>query len=736
MPSEKKDEPPGMKQEGKGRDKLVLAACLASLVAIVVADALTPLAIAFGVLYIIPVGLTIFYKNERLTYAVAIVSSVLDLVFVMFSSGTDQYDIFNRLIALIAIWAITALVIQRKNAEREIYRSNEELKDSKEDLEKNVQERTKELSESESKYRGLFENMQELVTLRRFVYDEHGEIIDRVLVDANPAALNALGESSIDDVRGKRDSEILSPEQAAGRLEAIRKMRNLGEPITMEVHLEANDRDYLMTTALLGKDHEITTSIDITDRKKGEKEIARVASFPEMNPSPIVEVNIDDRITYANPAALSIFPELEVEGLEHPFLSSSKKIIDDLRVGKINDSVREIQVGRSWFHQQFDLVAGTKSVRVYSIKIDAIKEAEHELKESEQRFRSVLDSSLDAIYRFNLKTGRYEYVSPAIKTVLGYSPEEWSSMSFEQTTDLIHPDDIPEVNKALARLLDEGTVEYEYRLRDKSGEYRWVSNHLSLAKDDSGRPLYRDGAISDVTERKKAENELIRSNSELQQFAYVASHDLQEPLRMVTIYLGLLEKKYADQLDEKAKQYMDFAIDGGLRAKDLINDLLDFTRVDSQARPITRTDMEKVLEKVLTGLSIKIKEEHATITHDELPTIYADEVQIMQVLQNLISNAIKFHGDEAPIVNIGCEDMGDRFLFSVSDNGIGIDPQYKDKVFVLFQRLQTRDKYEGTGIGLAIAKKVVERHGGKIWFESEVGKGTTFYFTIPEVGSK
>ncbi len=231
---------------------------------------------------------------------------------------------------------------------------------------------------------------------------------------------------------------------------------------------------------------------------------------------------------------------------------------------------------------------------------------------------------------------------------------------------------------------------------------------------------------------KDLEDELRRSNTELQQFAYVASHDLQEPLRMVTSYLGLLEKKYADQLDGKAKQYMDFAIDGGLRAKDLINDLLDFTRVDSQAREFQPIDMEKALEKVLTGLSIRIQEEHATITHDELPMIYADDVQIMQVLQNLISNAIKFHGDEAPIIHIGCEDVGGRFLFSVRDNGIGIDPAYKDRVFVLFQRLNSREQYEGTGIGLAITKKIVERHGGKIWFESEVGKGTIFYFTIPQ----
>ncbi len=166
---------------------------------------------------------------------------------------------------------------------------------------------------------------------------------------------------------------------------------------------------------------------------------------------------------------------------------------------------------------------------------------------------------------------------------------------------------------------------------------------------------------------------------------------------MVTVYLGLLEKKYADQLDEKAKQYMDFAVDGGLRAKDLVKDLLDFTRVDSQARPMTRTDMNGVLNNALSNLTVQINDEHASVTSDLLPTIMADNAQMMILLQNLISNAIKFHGDEAPIIHIGCEDMGDQFLFSVSDNGIGIDPAYKDKVFVMFQRLHTRDKYEGTG---------------------------------------
>ena len=217
----------------------------------------------------------------------------------------------------------------------------------------------------------------------------------------------------------------------------------------------------------------------------------------------------------------------------------------------------------------------------------------------------------------------------------------------------------------------------------------------------------------DITERKRTEDELIRSNTELQQFAYVASHDLQEPLRMVTAYLGLLEKKYGDQLDGDAKKYMDFAIDGGLRAKDLVRDLLEISRVDSQAKPMTRTDMNGVMDNVCNNLTVQINEEHASVTNDPLPTIMADEAQMTILLQNLVTNAIKFHGDREPKVHVSCEDKGDRWIFAVEDNGIGIDQQYKDKVFVLFQRLHTRDKYEGTGIGLAIAKKIVERHGGR-----------------------
>lgn len=260
-------------------------------------------------------------------------------------------------------------------------------------------------------------------------------------------------------------------------------------------------------------------------------------------------------------------------------------------------------------------------------------------------------------------------------------------------------------------------------------------------RDRNGNIVGAIDTFDDITERKRNEAslkeyalKLERSNAELQQFAYVASHDLQEPLRMVTAYLSLLEKKYGDRLDQDAKQYMDFAIEGGLRARDLIRDLLEVSRLDSQDEPMSKTNMNEVVDSVTSNLAVQIGEEHALVTHDPLPEIVAVKAQILLLMQNLVSNAIKFHGDKSPKVHIACEDRRDLWLFSVKDNGIGIDPQFKDKIFIIFQRLHSRDEYEGTGIGLAISKKIVERHGGKIWFDSTPGQGTKFYFTIPKGG--
>jgi signal transduction histidine kinase len=225
--------------------------------------------------------------------------------------------------------------------------------------------------------------------------------------------------------------------------------------------------------------------------------------------------------------------------------------------------------------------------------------------------------------------------------------------------------------------------------------------------------------------------ELARSNSDLQQFAYVASHDLQEPLRMVASYTQLLAKRYKGKLDEDADEFIAYAVNGANRMQALIQDLLAFSRVDRQGQQFERTSVETLFSYALDNLKGAIEDTGAVVTHDPLPDVIADERQLLHVLQNLLSNAIKFRGPEPPSVHLSAERRGDEWLFSVRDNGIGIDPQYGERIFVIFQRLHTNAEYPGTGIGLSLCKKIVERHGGRIWMESQPGQGATFFFTLP-----
>jgi len=242
----------------------------------------------------------------------------------------------------------------------------------------------------------------------------------------------------------------------------------------------------------------------------------------------------------------------------------------------------------------------------------------------------------------------------------------------------------------------------------------------------------------DVTERKHAEEtiakqarELKRSNADLQQFAYIASHDLQEPLRMVSGFMKLLTERCADKLDVEANEYIDFAVDGAKRMQTLINDLLDYSRISTTSKDFTFVRCDKILENVTLNLQLLIKESSSEIISGVLPTVYGDPSQLFQLFQNLIANGIKFQSENSPRIEVKASLEDGLWVFSVSDNGIGIEPRFTKNIFIVFNRLHSRNKYKGTGIGLAICKKVVERHGGRIWVESEPGKGSVFYFTIP-----
>ncbi len=328
--------------------------------------------------------------------------------------------------------------------------------------------------------------------------------------------------------------------------------------------------------------------------------------------------------------------------------------------------------------------------------------------------------------------GYFKRINAAWEKTLGHGRAE---LMAEPYLSFVHPDD-RERTVEEAQILESGqdTIWFENRYRCKDGTYKWLLWRATAVRD---RQLIY-AAARDITEHKEAEEELEqttqelkRSNQELEQFAYVTSHDLQEPLRMVRSYLELIEHRYKDALDADACAFIGFAVDGAARMQGMIRDLLAWSRVGSESAGFRATDSSQAIKEALNGLQVALEESKAVVTQDAMPTLPADPAQMARLFQNLIGNAIKFRGPEPPRIHISaCNDAG-CWTFAVRDNGIGIDPQFFTRIFTIFQRLHARGEYPGTGIGLAVCKKIVERHGGRIWVESRSHKGATFHFTIP-----
>ncbi|MGE5351818.1 MAG: PAS domain S-box protein [Acidobacteriota bacterium] len=314
------------------------------------------------------------------------------------------------------------------------------------------------------------------------------------------------------------------------------------------------------------------------------------------------------------------------------------------------------------------------------------------------------------------------------------------ALSINEWMEHLHPADREIVLNAIEKASKGRTaMTAEYRIFTAKNRIRHIATISEPVSDSSGDLVKVFGTIIDITDRKLAQarlektlKELERSNVELEQFAYVASHDLQEPLRMMHSYAELLEKRYKGKLDESADDFLHFITGGAKRMQQLINDLLQYSRVTTRGKPFESVGSMEVLSNVLDNLQISIEESGAKITSDSLPVVRADKTQLVQLFQNLLSNSIKFCDNRLPEIHIGLAENEYEWIFSVKDNGIGIDPEFFDRVFIIFQRLHDREKYPGTGIGLAVCKKIVERHQGRIWVESEKGKGTTFYFTLPK----
>ena len=570
----------------------------------------------------------------------------------------------------------------------------------------------------------------------------------------------------------------------------IKNALEMGTKQTLELKLRKRDDNpfyaYLETITVKDengnfKEFRITVT-DIQKLKNTEEALKeseeRYRQIFVNNHAPMLLIDpINGDIVDANPAATNFYGytlnELIKIKISDINVSDDKSILKEMLKAVSNEKnhfifkhllangeIRDVDVYSGLINQK-----GTNLLYSIVHDVTAQKKAEIALRNSEELFRLIFEQSPlgSAITKLDYTPLR---INDAFGKMLGYSKEELYLMKF---TEFTHPDDIgneiEQLNNISSGKID--SFEMEKKYIHKNGDLIYANLFVSGVKDQLGKLVSFLIIVEDVTQRKKTENivkkrtdrlttinkilnveigdyekaeiklenlieKLKNSNKELEQFAYITSHDLREPLRMITSFLELLKNEYGNDLDLEANKFIDYAVDGAQRMDAMIKDLLDYSRISNQERKFEYLKSEEILNTTLINLKSVITDSGANITHGPLPLIYANNQQMIQLFQNLIGNAIKYRGKEKPEIQISYEDVDDQYIFSIKDNGIGIDEKHLNKIFNIFHRLHTSEEYEGTGIGLAISEKILEKHRGKIWAESEPGKGTIFYFTIPK----
>lgn len=541
------------------------------------------------------------------------------------------------------------------------------------------------------------------------------------------------------EVRGQEEREILNRQ--------ARNLRNLGRLFTqlMSAHkqgkLERSNADQIkiLEERFMGQ-MSILAQAMVTDAFSLTSLTGRRIARAEREGS-IMLLMVGSFITLGMVYVLLLTSNRVVRGIT--VLHRGTEIIGagDLnhRIGRqSNDEMGELAVALDGMTSRLQRTTVTRDALAEEVRVR--KETEAAMRDSEERFRQLAENIREVFYIHD-RTGRdLEYVSPAYEDIWGRrcedvyaDPTAWISA--------IYPDDRERVEEAWWRKCATGGYSEEYRMLRPDGSIRWIWDRSVPVRDKDGDVYRIVGIAEDITRRKRDEQELKdaaaaleRSNEELEQFGYVASHDLQEPLRMVTSYLQLLERRYRGKLDADADEFIHYSMDGAQRMQQLISDLLLYSRLGTRGEAFSPVDSNEVIADVLRNLKVLIAQERAEVTHDDLPKVTVDRGQVVQLFQNLVGNAIKYHGDEAPKIHISAAKSTGGWVFSVRDNGIGIDAKWSGRIFGMFQRLHTPDEYSGTGIGLAVCKRIAERHGGTIWFDSEVGKGSTFSFSIKSAG--
>ncbi|HEY9082720.1 MAG TPA: PAS domain-containing protein [Vicingaceae bacterium] len=496
---------------------------------------------------------------------------------------------------------------------------------------------------------------------------------------------------------------------------------------------------------------------DITDRKNADEKA--IAALEERNTilesigDAFFAVDKNFKVTYWNKMAEQLLQtpkelilnknlwDIFTDAKDLPSYKNYHLAMKEMKVIHFEDYYPPIN---RWF--EISAYPSKEGLTVYFKDTTQRKIAEEQIRLSNERFEKVTEATNDAVWDWDIVNNQL-YWGKGYETLFGYDVAN-NAPDLELWSSRVHPNDAAIILESLENTINTPTAVnwlHEYRYKKEDGEYTFVIDRGVVIRDEKGKAIRMVGAMTDISYQKEYEeslkklnnqllkytNELIRSNEELEQFAYVASHDLQEPLRMVTSFLSQLEKKYAEQLDDKALQYIEFAVDGAKRMRQIILDLLEYSRVGKNNDNIENIDIEKIVEQVKALLRKTIEEKKATISYKKLPTILAYRSPIVQVFQNLISNGLKYSkAGVAPKIEISAKELKHEWQFTVKDNGIGINKEYFDKIFIIFQRLHGKTEYSGTGMGLAIVKKIIENFGGRIWLESKEGVGSTFYFTI------
>ena len=481
---------------------------------------------------------------------------------------------------------------------------------------------------------------------------------------------------------------------------------------------------------------------DITERKRAEETRALLASIVQSADDAIVSGNLDWNITSWNPGAEKLYGYSAAEVIGQP--------LDLLVPSARSEETRQLRARlmRGESIQQFETVRAKKDGALFDASItvspvyDAngavvgvsaftkdITERKH-AEESRALLATIVQFADDAIVSTDL-TGKIMTWNPGAEKLYGYRADEIVGQTIELLVPADRSNEISQ--KRVSIVHGEGVQRYETTRMKKDGALVDISASLSPIYDAGGAIVGTASITRDITERKLAERakELARSNAELEDLAYVVSHDLRQPLHNVTGYVKLLAKEYQGKLSADADEYIRYALDGVTWMQTLIDDVFTYARATTEKKPFDPTDFASVVNQAIDNLSAAIEEHRATVTSEPMPTVAADGRAMTQVFQNLIENALKFRSQEPPSVHVGAERRAGEWVFSVRDNGIGIDPAHTRNLFMMFHRLHSRREYPGSGIGLAVCRKIVEQHGGRIWVESEHGRGTTFYFTIP-----